>query len=114
MATIYHLADKSCWIKQAEEGVYAGREEDLSDGFLHFSNKEQIIKSAAVHKAGNPDLVLLAVDEGMLGDELKWEESRGGSLFPHLYGELPLEAVIWATPLALDDQGLHVFPEMED
>ena len=114
MATIYHLADKSCWIEQAEEGIYKGRPEDLGDGFLHFSNKAQIIKSAAIHKAGNPDLVLIAVDESLLGDELKWEESRDGALFPHLYGDLSLDAVLWAAPLALDAEGLHIFPAMDD
>ena len=113
MSTIYHLADKACWIAQAEEGIYKGRPEDLGDGFLHFSNKDQIIKSAAIHKAGNPDLVLIAVDDTALGDELKWEESRDGALFPHLYGELPIRAVKWATPLSLDANGLHIFPEME-
>ncbi len=114
MTIIYHLADKDCWIEQAEEGAYKGRPEDLGDGFLHFSNAQQIVKSAAVHKAGQPNLVLLAVDDEMLGDELKWEESRGGALFPHIYGEVPMDAVINAHPLSLDDEGLHIFPPFED
>jgi len=114
MSTIYHLADKDCWIAQAEDGNYAGRPEDLGDGFLHFSNNDQIVKSAALHKTGEPNLVLIAVDDSLLGDELKWEASRDGALFPHIYGSVSLDAVIWAEPLALDENKLHIFPEMED
>ena len=113
MTLIYHLADKDCWIAQAENGAYQGRAEDLGDGFLHFSNAQQIVESAAKHKAGQPNLVLLAVDDSMLGDELKWEESRGGALFPHIYGEVSLDAVVKATPLELDDAGLHIFPAFD-
>lgn len=109
--TIYHLADKQCWIDQSEQGAYAGRPEDLDDGFLHFSTAKQIVESARVHKAGIENLVLLAVDVEMLGSSLKWEKSRKGALFPHIYEPVPMNAVIWAHPLVLDEEGLHIFPE---
>ena len=113
MATIYHLADFQCWSDQRLSGFYRGRDSDLVDGFLHFSTREQIVESAARHRAGEPNLVLLAVDEAMISDIVKWEESRGGALFPHIYGAIPVAAVKWAEPLALDENKIHIFPEME-
>ncbi len=109
---IYHLAYQDAWDAAQGSGVYRGRDADRADGFLHFSNATQIVESAAKHKAGAPDLVLLGVDEETLGEALVWEESRGGKLFPHLYGELAVEHVVSADPLPVGDDCLHVFPEM--
>lgn len=109
---IYHLADGDTWAAARTIGLYRGRDADRADGFLHFSNARQIVESAAKHKAGVEGLVLLSVDAGSLGDALKWERSRGGALFPHLYGDLPVDAVIDAVPLPLDEAGQHIFPVM--
>lgn len=111
---IYHLAKQSEWDAARECGTYRGSDADRADGFLHFSKAGQIVESARKHRAGEPDLVLLKVDDDQLGEELVWEESRGGKLFPHLYGSLPVGAVLTAIPLSLDGEGLHVFPELED
>src|SRR5262249_2830380 len=79
---------------------------------IHFSSATQVRETAARYFAGAKDLMLIAVDADALGDALKWEPSRGGDLFPHLYGELPLAAVLWARPLPLGIDQRHVFPEL--
>ena len=78
-----------------------------------FSTAEQVAETAARHFAGQSDLVLLAIDAAALGPALRYEPSRGGALFPHLYGKLPLTAVRWVKPLPLGTDGKHVFPELE-
>src|SRR3546814_10761057 len=112
MPLIYHLARKPAWEDAARAGIYAGEIADRADGFLHFSTAQQVVESAARHRAGEADLVLLAVDPTALGDALRWEASRGGKLFPHLYGELPVAAVVWSRPLPLGPDGRHVFPPL--
>ena len=81
----------------------------MADGYVHFSTSEQAAETAAKHFAGEADLFLLAVETDRLGDALKWEVSRGGAKFPHLYRALALEDVVWAQPLPLVD-GAHDFP----
>ena len=108
---IYHLADADAFAAAKIAGSYEGTPADRADGFIHFSTAETVRESAAKHRAGQPNLLLLAVDPTALGDALKWEAARGGVLFPHLYGPLPVSAVLSATPLPLDARGLHVFPE---
>ncbi|MBX9634221.1 MAG: DUF952 domain-containing protein, partial [Magnetospirillum sp.] len=111
--TIYHMCRAEEWQAAQAAGAYAGSSQDAADGFIHFSTASQVIESAAKHRAGQSGLVLLAVDAVRLGAPLRWEPSRGGQLFPHLYGSLPLNAVVAVTPLPLDG-GLHVFPQLED
>ena len=106
---IYHLALEAEW-DAARGGAYAGTADHQRDGFIHFSTAVQVAASAARHRAGRADVVLVAVDATALGDALHWEESRGGALYPHLYGPLPPQAVIEAAPLPLGDDGRHVFP----
>src|ERR1019366_10723829 len=89
--------------------VFRGAGVDLSDGFIHFSTLSQAPATAARHYAGQGDLLLVAVDATRPGDALKWEGSRGGELFPHFYGELPLSAVAWVKRLPLDAAGNHDF-----
>ena len=113
MPPIYHLARGQEWTRAAERGVYAGTEEDRADGYLHFSTAAQIEESAMRHRAGEADLMLVACEAAPLGDALKWEPARGGDLFPHLYGDLPMAAVVWAKPLALGADGRHRFPPLE-
>jgi uncharacterized protein (DUF952 family) len=93
--------------------VFRGADIDARDGFIHFSSAAQVRETAARHFAGIPDLMLVAVNADALADALRWEASRGGELFPHLYGDLPLTAVIWAKPLPLADDRRHRFPELD-
>lgn len=111
---IYHLARKAAWAEAEKTGIYTGTPEDRADGFIHFSTAAQVEESAAKHRAGETDLLLVAVNEAGLGDALKWEPSRGGQLFPHLYGDMPLSAVIEVTPLPLGPDGAHLFPALTD
>jgi uncharacterized protein (DUF952 family) len=110
--TIYKISPQRLWRAAERAGVFIGAPVDLADGFIHFSTAEQVAETAARHFAGQEDLVLLAVDSAALGPALRYEASRGGALFPHLYGTLPLSAVRWMKPLPLGAEG-HLFPELE-
>jgi uncharacterized protein (DUF952 family) len=111
-AMIYHMCPAEAWEEAVAAGRYLGTEDDRRDGFLHFSTATQIAESARRHRARQAGLVLVAVEAGRLGDRLRWEPSRGGALFPHLYGPLfPHEAAsVAALPLGPD--GEHVFPAL--
>jgi len=109
---IYHMCRRDEWEAAEASGFYRGSSQDRADGFIHFSTAAQIRESARKHRAGQTDLLLLAVDPAKLGAALRWEPSRGGALFPHLYGPLPLAAVTRAEPLPLGGDGLHVFPPL--
>lgn len=110
MTTIYKICTSAEWREAERAGAYGGSAVDLKDGFIHFSTAEQTAETAAKWFAGQRDLVLVAVDANLLGDALKWEPSRGGALFPHLYGPLPLKAVERVDALPLDEAGHHAFP----
>lgn len=107
---IFHMCARTEWQAAEAAGAYAGSSQDTADGFIHFSAADQVVVSAAKHRAGQDGLVLLSVDAEALGDALKWEASRDGALFPHLYGPLPLAAVVRVDDLALGPDGRHVFP----
>jgi uncharacterized protein (DUF952 family) len=111
-APIYHMCRRDEWEAGQTSGSYFGSSQDVADGFIHMSTADQIVGSAAKHRAGQKDLVLLTINPDALGDALKWEASRGGALFPHLYGPLPFAAVTQTHPLPLGADGLHVFPEL--
>jgi len=110
MTIIYKICTASEWRAAEGAGVYRGSAVDCRDGFIHFSSAGQAAETAQQHFAGQRDLVLVAVDAELLGARLKWEPSRGGALFPHLYGALDLNAVRRVEPLPLDASGHHVFP----
>jgi uncharacterized protein (DUF952 family) len=112
-APIYHICTRAEWEASQATGRYDGSSQDRADGFIHFSTARQVRASAAKHRAGQDGLVLLAVDPGALGDALRWERSRGGDLFPHLYGPLPLSAVLRVDDLPLGLDGAHVFPPLD-
>ena len=109
---IYHICLRTDWDAGGNAGFYNAPEVDRADGFLHFSNGKQIIDSAARHRAGQAGLVLIETDAAALGHDLRWEASRNGALFPHLYGPVPLDAVIAIHDLPLGPDGLHIFPEI--
>jgi uncharacterized protein (DUF952 family) len=96
---IYKLLPAAEWAEAKIRGGYDGSAVDRRDGFVHFSAREQVVETAARHFAGQTDLVLLTVDPDQLGTELRWEPSRGGALFPHLYGPLPVSAVVAVAPV---------------
>jgi len=107
---IYKISPKNAWHQAERAGTFTGAPIDIEDGFIHFSTAEQTAETAAKHFAGQPDLVLVAVDTGTLGDTLKWEVSRGGALFPHLYAGLTMDAVVWVRPMPLGSDGAHAIP----
>ena len=92
-ATIYKLCPRALWQEAERAGRFDGAPVDRADGFIHFSTAEQLQETADRHFRGEPDLLVVAVDAASLGAELRWEASRGGALFPHLYASLPLGAV---------------------
>lgn len=110
---IYHLCRAEEWRAAQTAGHYRGSSQDAADGFIHFSDAAQVPGSAAKHRRGQPGLVLLTVDAGALGAALKWEPSRGGQLFPHLYGVLPLAAVVRVDDAPLGTDGVPVLPDLE-
>lgn len=107
----YKIVSRTLWQEARGKGVFEGAPIDLKDGFIHFSTAPQARETARLHFAGMDDLLLVAVDGDALGEALKFEPSRGGDLFPHLYARLPVDAVLWERPLPLGDDGLHIFPE---
>jgi uncharacterized protein (DUF952 family) len=109
---IYKICPVGLWQEAERLGVFRGAAIDLSDGFIHFSTAEQVEETAAKHFSGQTGLVLVSVDAERLGESLKWEPSRGGALFPHLYGELVLTTVTRVEPLPLGPDGRHVFPPL--
>jgi uncharacterized protein (DUF952 family) len=113
MPTLYKICTATQWREATREGVFRGSAHDIRDGFIHFSTAEQVAETAARHFAGQDDLLLIAVDGATLGKALKWEPSRGGALFPHLYGALALAAVRRIEPLPLGPDGRHAFPPLD-
>ena len=112
MAIIYKLCSAALWREAEQAGVFAGSAIDHADGYIHFSTAAQVAETASLYFRGEDDLMLVAVDGGRLGPALRYEASRGGALFPHLYASLPLSAVIWARPLPVGADGLHRFPDL--
>ncbi len=108
---IYKIFRAPEWEAMQAAGRTAGAPIDLQDGFVHLSTAAQVKETAARHFAGLEGLVLVAVDEARLAPELRWEPSRGGDLFPHLYRELRLDDVLWAAPLP-QEGGRHAFPPL--
>ncbi|MBI3701723.1 MAG: DUF952 domain-containing protein [Afipia sp.] len=111
-ATIYKICPAPAWREAERQGRYRGSADDMRDGFIHFSAPSQVAGTLAKHFAGQTGLFLIAVDAVALGDALVWETSRGGELFPHLYGELDLGAVADVFTLSTRADGSHVVPEL--
>ncbi len=107
---IYKIFRSSEWSRLQFDGVTSGAPVDVADGYIHFSTAEQAAETAAKHFSGEDGLWLLAVDTEPLGQDLKWEPSRGGALFPHLYRDMEVKDVLWSRQLPLVN-GEHVFPD---
>lgn len=108
MQLLYKIMSAAEWTLMERTGVFEGSAVDHRDGFIHLSAAHQVRETAARHFAGLQDLVLVALGADFL-EHLRWEASRGGDLFPHVYGPIPVAAVAWAKPLPLVD-GTHAFP----
>ena len=106
---VYKIVSDALWRAAEAGGEFEGASVDASSGFIHLSTAAQVPETAAKHFKGQRDLLLVAVDAELLGDALKWEISRGGQLFPHLYGVLPLAAVRRVSPIAVGESGVHSF-----
>lgn len=117
MPTLYRILRQADWQAARARGVFSGSEHDQRDGFIHLSAVHQVRATAAKHYAGVSDLVLLSIGSEALsatGTVLKWEVSRGGDRFPHLYGDLELSVVERVEPLPLGPDGQHMFPTLND
>ncbi len=110
---IYKILRAEDFAALDRDGETAGAAVDLADGYIHFSTAAQVAETAARHFAGADDLVLAAVEAGPLGAALKWEPSRDGDLFPHLYRRLRRSDLAWIAPLPLGRDGAHRFPELD-
>lgn len=106
---IYKICPEALWREAELARVFRGAATDLQDGYIHFSTAAQAVETAAKHFAGQQNLLLVQVDTARLGDRLIWEVSRGGALFPHLYGDLHFAAVTRVDALPLGPDGHHVF-----
>ena len=106
---IYKVLSSEQWADAEKQGKFLGAAVDLEDGYIHFSTAAQVEETVAKHFAGQSDLILLGVAPEKL-DDLRWEPSRGGDLFPHLYGVLSLDAVCSVSELPLGKNGQHIFP----
>lgn len=111
---VYKIVTSDQWSEAQAAGVFKGAAIDLRDGYIHLSTAEQVRETAARHFAGQDDLLLISIVPSALRDALVYEPARGGALFPHLYDDLPLSAVIASAPLPLGDDGRHRFPDDMD
>ena len=108
--TIYKISPRAEWQGAIAAGTFTGAPVDLADGFIHFSTAGQVAETATKHFRGQADLLLIAVDATALGNSLKWEPSRGGDLFPHLYGPLDVKHARATFELALGDDDVPQIP----
>lgn len=110
---VYKVCARASWLSAQEHGVLEPSLVDRRDGYVHLSAATQVAGTLAKHYAGQQDLVLLAVAlERLPAGALRWEISRGGEEFPHLYGELRTAYVVSATPLRLNPNGTHELPSL--
>lgn len=112
MSRIYKILPNAEWIAAQAAGVFTGSAVDLADGYIHFSTGPQAAETARRHFAGKADLVVLAIEADDLGEALVWEPSRGGDLFPHLYGHLPVAKVLAVSEAPLAQDGVPQLGEL--
>ncbi|HEX3886249.1 MAG TPA: DUF952 domain-containing protein [Phenylobacterium sp.] len=109
---IYKILPRADWTAAHEAGRFEGSPLDRQDGYIHFSTAAQAQETARRHFAGQADLVVLEVEAADLGESLRWEPSRGGNLFPHLYGALAANLVRYVTPAPLDGEGVPMLGDL--
>jgi uncharacterized protein (DUF952 family) len=114
MSHVYKICSIVLWREAERSGVFRGSDDDRRDGFIHFSTAAQVAETATKHFAGQRDLLLIRINAADIGERLRWEPSRGGALFPHLYGDLALTAVAQVDTLALGPDNRHVFPTLPE
>jgi uncharacterized protein (DUF952 family) len=113
---LYRIVTEDEWTALSRSGSFAGAAHDLNDGYIHLSAARQVEGTLQAHYPGRPGLLLLTIHRDVLeasGGRLVWEPSRGGELFPHFYGKIPLAAVVAHAALLLDRDGKHVLPELD-
>ena len=103
---IYKITTVDVWAEALAHGVFVGSPDDVRDGYIHLSAGHQLAATARKYFSGVAELLLVAFQPKALGDELKWEPSRGGDLFPHYYGALDVGNALWVAPLPLDETGM--------
>lgn len=108
--TLYKVISSDDWRAAETQGEFTGVGIDLDDGFIHLSSQSQVVETVGRYFAGQEGLLLVAVDASKLGDTLRWEPSRNGDLFPHVYGSISMEAVIRTDKLPVNRDGSHRFP----
>lgn len=108
---VYKVVTAAEWSDAAADGYYQGSPDDKRDGFIHLSQQHQLSGTLEKHFKGKRDLVLVAFEAATLGPGLKWEQSRGGELFPHLYANLPVAVALWERPLKNNSDGVHRLDE---
>jgi uncharacterized protein (DUF952 family) len=113
VTTIYKICERASWRTAEQAGTYRGSDADTRDGFIHFSTATQLAGTVEKYFARQSDLLIVAVDADALGSALKWERSRGGDLFPHLYAALPVAAVRWTRTLPDEADGRRRLPELK-
>jgi uncharacterized protein (DUF952 family) len=102
---VYKVVSQQEWAHAERDGVFLGAAIDLRDGYIHLSDGGQVEQTVALYFADRDDLVLLTLEAGRLGEALKWEASRGGALFPHLYGKMPLDIIVSARRFSSREAG---------
>jgi uncharacterized protein (DUF952 family) len=103
---VVKITDRDMWAAACCRGFFHGSKDDQRDGYIHLSTPEQLEGTAAKYFRGRHNLILVAFDPVVLGDNLRWEPSRDGSLFPHYYGSLPTVLAVWSRTLELDAEGI--------
>ncbi len=111
MPLIYKICPAALWSEAEAKGRFDGAPIDLADGYIHFSTGAQVAETAAKHFTGQDGLLLIALDDERLGPALRYEPSRGGALFPHLYAPLDPKVARWIVPMPLKPDGNHALPE---
>ena len=109
MRIVYKIIDADAWRATEADGVFKGAAIDLKDGYIHLSTASQVKETARLHFAGADHLLLVAIDEKVISENLKWEASRGGQLFPHVFGNLKPDDALWVKPLPWNGSA-HEFP----
>lgn len=108
---IYKIASAEVFAAAQQSGSFTGMPIDTRDGYIHFSTARQLAETLSLHFRGQRDLVLFAVPTDGLGSTLVWEPSRGGQLFPHVYGSFPMSAVAWSKTVDVEADGTVDLPE---